>query len=99
MPLVEALPSDVRETDGLVVKHLRKEFPVSGQEEPVVAVADLNITMLEGHITALLGHNGAGKTTAISMLTGLIEPSAGGASFKGCTTQDMDAFRKQCTLG
>jgi len=33
--------------------------------------------MYNGQIFALLGHNGAGKTTTISMLTGLVESSAG----------------------
>ena len=35
-----------------------------------LAVDGLNLNMYEGQITALLGHNGAGKTTAISILTG-----------------------------
>ena len=48
-----------------------------------VAVDNLNITMFSGQITALLGHNGAGKTTAISMLTGLISPDAGTAIIEG----------------
>lgn len=34
------------------------------------AVRDLTMNMFEGQITVLLGHNGAGKTTALSMLTG-----------------------------
>ena len=36
--------------------------------------------MYEGQIFALLGHNGAGKSTIISMLTGLITKSQGQAS-------------------
>jgi ATP-binding cassette subfamily A (ABC1) protein 3 len=39
--------------------------------------------MYSGQIFALLGHNGAGKTTAISMLTGLIEPTKGNAEVFG----------------
>jgi ATP-binding cassette subfamily A (ABC1) protein 3 len=45
--------------------------------------------MFTGQIFALLGHNGAGKTTLISMLTGLIESSEGGAEIFG-----MDLFDK-----
>ena len=36
--------------------------------------------MYNGQIFALLGHNGAGKSTTISMLTGLLKPSTGNAS-------------------
>lgn len=34
------------------------------------AVKDLTMNMFESQITVLLGHNGAGKTTSLSMLTG-----------------------------
>ena len=36
-----------------------------------VAVNELSLNMYEGQITALLGHNGAGKTSTISILTGM----------------------------
>ena len=41
------------------------------------AVDQLNLTMDEGEVIALLGHNGAGKTTAIHMMTGMIAPTSG----------------------
>ncbi|KAM5273642.1 ATP-binding cassette sub-family A member 13 [Ctenodactylus gundi] len=41
------------------------------------AVRDLTLTFYRGQITALLGANGAGKTTVISMLTGLSPPTSG----------------------
>jgi ABC-2 type transport system ATP-binding protein len=42
-----------------------------------VAVENLNLTINNGELYALLGHNGAGKTTAIKMLVSLIRPSSG----------------------
>ncbi len=42
--------------------------------------------MYDSQIFALLGHNGAGKTTVISMLTGLIKKSSGRAE---CYGRDM----------
>lgn len=48
-----------------------------------VAVSGLTLDFLEDQITALLGHNGAGKSTTISMLTGLIRPTSGNAKIWG----------------
>ncbi|GBP54696.1 ATP-binding cassette sub-family A member 3 [Eumeta japonica] len=42
-----------------------------------LAVNELSLNVYEGQITVLLGHNGAGKSTTISMLTGNIEPTYG----------------------
>ena len=53
------------------------------------------MTIYNGQIFALLGHNGAGKTTTISMLTGLLEPTAGKASVFGLDIfNEMEDFRK-----
>ena len=54
------------------------------------------MTMYSGQIFALLGHNGAGKTTTLSMLTGLLEPTAGHAEVFGIDIfRNMDEVRKQ----
>lgn len=42
-----------------------------------VAVDGMNLTLAKGELLALLGHNGAGKTTSLKMLVGLLKPSAG----------------------
>jgi len=60
---------------------LRKEFPTPDGIK--VAVERVDLELYEGQIFVLLGPNGAGKTTAISMLTGLIEPTSGTATFFG----------------
>jgi ABC-2 type transport system ATP-binding protein len=41
------------------------------------AVADLNLTVFRGEIHGLLGHNGAGKSTAIGMMLGQVWPTKG----------------------
>jgi ABC-2 type transport system ATP-binding protein len=48
-----------------------------------VAVENLNLRVNGGELYALLGHNGAGKTTAIKMLVGLIRPGSGSVSVGG----------------
>lgn len=42
-----------------------------------VAVKCLNLHIKRGELFCLLGHNGAGKTTSIKMLVGLLKPQAG----------------------
>lgn len=47
------------------------------------AVKGLDLDLFEGHISVLLGHNGAGKSTAISMVTGTLPPTRGEAYLRG----------------
>ena len=47
------------------------------------AVNGIYLKMYVDQIFVLLGHNGAGKTSLISMLTGLYEPSVGDAECFG----------------
>ena len=47
------------------------------------AVKDFNLEIQHGEIYGLLGANGAGKTTAIKMLCGLLAPSAGSVALMG----------------
>ena len=61
----------------IVIKGLVKKFG------DVTAVDGLNLEILKGEMFGFLGPNGAGKTTTISMLCGLLEPTAGSAEIAG----------------
>jgi ABC-2 type transport system ATP-binding protein len=54
-----------------------------GKEDEVQAVRGIDLRILRQTIYALLGPNGAGKTTTLSMLTTLIQPTAGAAIIAG----------------
>ncbi|HMA30537.1 MAG TPA: ABC transporter ATP-binding protein [Casimicrobiaceae bacterium] len=43
----------------------------------VTAVDDVSFRIERGEVVGLLGHNGAGKTTIMKMMTGFLEPSGG----------------------
>lgn len=43
----------------------------------VQAVKSLNLTLAKGSFVGLIGHNGAGKSTTLKLVTGLLKPSAG----------------------
>lgn len=47
------------------------------------ALKDININVLKGEIYGFLGHNGAGKSTTINILTGLSKPSSGNCIVNG----------------
>jgi len=49
----------------------------------LIAVDNLNMEVCRGEVFGFLGPNGAGKTTTISMLLGLIRPTAGSAEVLG----------------
>ncbi|RPH29149.1 ABC transporter ATP-binding protein [Buttiauxella warmboldiae] len=58
---------------------LMKQFP--GQDKP--AVARLECEIHSGSVTGLVGPDGAGKTTLMRMLAGLLKPTEGTASVTG----------------
>ena len=59
------------------------------------AVRGLNVKMYSDQIFVLLGHNGAGKTSTIGMLTGLFRASYGTANIFGRDIlEDKDEVRK-----
>jgi len=49
----------------------------------LTAVDHLDLTVIRGEIFGLVGPDGAGKTTTLRMLCGLMEPSEGSASVAG----------------
>jgi len=47
------------------------------------AVDDVSVTIQRGEVVGLLGHNGAGKSTIMKMMTGFLEPTAGTITIDG----------------
>ena len=61
----------------LKVEHLRKEYP------GVVAVKDMSFELHKGEVLALLGENGAGKSTMSKMISGIEKPDKGSIYLDG----------------
>ncbi|MFW5889626.1 MAG: sugar ABC transporter ATP-binding protein [Bacillota bacterium] len=61
----------------ITAKNLKKEYP------GVVAVSNFSFDICEGEIVGLVGENGAGKSTTINMLSGVVEPTKGQIFFEG----------------
>ena len=71
-PGIEHAPgTEVHEENVIEVEHLVKAFG------SFHAVDDISFTVKRGEIFGFLGANGAGKTTAMHMLTGLNQPTSG----------------------
>lgn len=62
------------------------------------AVDHISFDVARGEIFGFLGANGAGKTTAIKMLTGLLSPTAGEGSVAGYDIYTQSEFIKK-TIG
>lgn len=59
------------------------------------SVDHINFTVKQGEIFGLLGANGAGKTTAIKMLTGILSPSAGEGQVAGADMRNAGQLIKE----
>lgn len=60
-----------------------------------VVVNNLNLKVKEGSIFGFLGKNGAGKSTFINMITGLISPTSGSFKLFGATQHSDKGFYKK----
>jgi ABC-2 type transport system ATP-binding protein len=48
-----------------------------------VAISDVSLTLARGEVLGLLGHNGAGKSTTLQMLAGVLAPDRGHIEISG----------------
>ena len=60
---------------------------VTKRYNEIVAVNNINLTINNGEIFALLGPNGSGKSTTLKMLLGLVQPTAGSVEVLGLDVQ------------
>ena len=78
---------------GVQIKNLVKRYSNKN------AVDGLDLTLYESQITTLLGHSGAGKTSTVSVLTGLYPPTSGDCVLYGKSiVRDMTAARQSIGL-
>lgn len=71
------------------IRHLKKTFIAGGRQ--ITAVDDLTVDIIPSHITGLVGPDGAGKTTLMRMILGLLVPDAGEITVFGANIADDPA--------
>ncbi len=65
-------------------EHISQSFTAeNGSTQHVLK--DISFTLHEGEIVAILGRSGAGKSTFLRTLAGLVEPTAGSVAYRGKT--------------
>jgi ABC-2 type transport system ATP-binding protein len=60
-----------------------------------LAVDHLDMKIPRGCICGFVGRNGAGKTTAIKLMLGLLKPTAGSSQLLGCDSQQLEPAIRQ----
>ncbi|KAF9444036.1 P-loop containing nucleoside triphosphate hydrolase protein [Macrolepiota fuliginosa MF-IS2] len=75
----------INDNVAISVKHLNKTFKTSlfTSKNKITAVADLSLEIPKTGIYVLLGSNGAGKSTSLSIMGGLLGRTGGSVTFAG----------------
>ena len=76
--------------DFIEAKSISFSYRVEDNQKPVNVFENLNVTIREGEMTAVLGHNGSGKSTFAKHLNAILLPSGGKVYVDGIDTADED---------
>jgi len=69
---------------------------LTGGYNQIPVLKDLNFTLNDGELVALIGLNGAGKSTTIKEIIGLLQPQQGRIELDGLTiTKDPESYRQK----
>jgi ABC-2 type transport system ATP-binding protein len=83
----------------LIAADLTKSYPGGRGAAPTRALAGLSVEVAAGTVVALLGRNGAGKSTTVKILTTLARPDSGRAVVAGRDVlAEPDAVRRSIGL-
>lgn len=82
--------------EAVFVENLVKDYPT--RAGPVRALSGVSFRVAEGEIVGLLGANGAGKTTIIKILCGLVRATASKVEIFGVSPERPEVARKVSAL-
>jgi len=91
--MIEDAESQREPEGGTAEPHLERGLALRGvsvEYDGSPVLRDVNVEMPAGSITALVGPSGAGKTTFVDLLTGLVQPSAGRVEVDGTPLPELD---------
>ncbi|XP_055983410.1 ATP-binding cassette sub-family A member 9 [Sorex fumeus] len=92
---------DLDEKPVIIASCLRKEYAGKkktclAKRKKKVAIRNVSFCVKKGEVVGLLGHNGAGKSTTIKMITGATKPTAGQVILKGSSGETPLEFLGYC---
>ncbi|MGB1263661.1 MAG: ABC transporter ATP-binding protein [Cognaticolwellia sp.] len=72
---------------------------VSKHYKTLTALSAINLQLAPGEVLGLFGHNGAGKTTMMKLILGVISPDSGNVSVMGMQPDDKSAWHMRAKMG
>jgi len=93
MPNARRVPSPIRE--GFIFENVSFQYPGSDRW----AIKDVNLSLHPGERVALVGENGAGKTTITKLLARLYEPTEGRILLDGVDLREYDLAALRHAIG
>ena len=73
--------------------HLMEVRNIETYYGPTMAIRGVGFDVPQGEIVTILGANGAGKTTILKTISGIMDPQKGSVSYEGREIQKMDPDR------
>jgi len=92
-PHPKPAPEQIRQ--GIVFEHVSFTYP--GQTTPILS--DVSFRLVPGECVALVGHNGAGKTTIVKLLLRLYDPTGGRILLEGVDLREYDLGELRHMMG
>ena len=84
----------VLDIDSLEAQNITYRYPLTDDYR----IKNVSFIIRKGEKVAFVGENGAGKTTFIKLLTGMLEPANGKIMINGDNARDMDSANKYNSL-
>ena len=72
---------------------------VSKSYKQLDALQSINMSLAQGEVLGLFGHNGAGKTTMMKLILGVISPSQGNVEVMGMAPDSKEAWHSRAKVG